>query len=59
MAKVKKTYTYPELIKKYFPGDPTTPGKVTSDSETTVIRDAFFDVVKKISKPTENKPRRG
>ncbi len=53
-SKKNKQYTYPELIDRYFPGDSYLPDKQVETNETTETPDAFFDFLKRVSKPLPN-----
>lgn len=55
----KQEYTYPELLEKYFPGDPYEVGDEPDVEETVLTREAFFDFLKQVIHPLEAQHGKG
>jgi hypothetical protein len=45
-----KGYTFPELMAKYFPDDPTDTDAVV---ESIITREDFFDILMRVSRPQQ------
>ena len=52
----KETFTYPELLKKYFPGDEYSPEREIETQDTVFTKDNFYDFLRRVSRPDQPQP---